>query len=382
MTTMNVQKFLVQQFETTGSTMSAWETLTNEFGIKVKHYPEHGITICDYDQINSPKMHPIVIECRSLILNTHTFGLVSKKFNRFFNYGECPEYYSDFNWETALVTNKYDGSLIGVYCHNGIWYISTRGMAFAEGNNSINTGTFCGDVMRAFGFKSNDEFQNFMNNFHEEHTLVFEYCSPMNRIVTPYSEEFMVLTGVNIGGVETDYNDMVGVVKWFQNGGYNVRLMETYPMPSNHSALVTLVDKIGDLQEGYVVWDEKTGKRCKFKAKLYVTAHSMRGNDPLPSKKNLLNLYFSGDLDEFVVYFPEWKPLADSVVDEIHDTMENLHSEFEKHKNLESQKEFALAVKNVKFNGILFTARKQGCTPDTAFKLLDDSKKISMFLGV
>ena len=119
-----VQKFLEAKVSSGLSNIQAFECLNTELGIKVKHYDDKGITLLDYDQIESPKTHPIVIECRSLILHTDDFSLVSMKFPRFFNLGENPEYYKDFNWEDAVALEKLDGSLVGVYCLQGNWYIS------------------------------------------------------------------------------------------------------------------------------------------------------------------------------------------------------------------------------------------------------------------
>jgi hypothetical protein len=59
--------------------------LVSEFGIKVKEYDE-GLLVLNYDLIESPKSHPIVMECRSLILDKQ-FNVVSRSFDRFFNLG-------------------------------------------------------------------------------------------------------------------------------------------------------------------------------------------------------------------------------------------------------------------------------------------------------
>ena len=75
--TMQVQKYL-KEF--------GIEALKQEFGIKVKEY-EEGLCVLNYDQINSPKSHPIVKECRSLILDKE-FNVVSRSMDRFFNYNQ------------------------------------------------------------------------------------------------------------------------------------------------------------------------------------------------------------------------------------------------------------------------------------------------------
>lgn len=380
---INTYKYLTTLKATGLSSVECFAKLTEELAITAKHYPE-GITLLDYDMCDSPKMHPIVIECRSLILETETFECVSKKFNRFFNYGECPEFYSDFNWQSANVMEKADGSLIGIYNYNGTWYVSTRGMAFAEGNTQLNDGsTFRDGVMDAFGFKTDEEFQNFMDdNFHKNSTLIFEYTSPFNRVVTPYTEPMMVLLGgtSNAHPLELEPNELEDIVEVFVDDGYNVRLPKMYPMSEKSDELVAMANSLTDLQEGFVVWDSSSGKRVKIKAATYLVAHSLRGNDPLPTKKNLLKLLFSGDMDEFLAYFPEWAEKANAVRDEVHNTLATLATTYESTKDIESQKDFAIAIRDVKHNGILFAARKTSNTLFKVFYDLDVEKKIRMFL--
>ena len=102
---MKVQEYLINKTKSGLTNVEAFQSLTTDFAIKAKLYEDFGdrMVLLDYNQIDSPKAHPIVIECRSLILCLDTFGLVSKKFDRFFNLGEVPEFYSDFNFEGSFV---------------------------------------------------------------------------------------------------------------------------------------------------------------------------------------------------------------------------------------------------------------------------------------
>lgn len=58
------------------------QKLRDDFAITVKEVDD--LLVLNYNQIESPKTHPIVIECRSLILDTG-FNVVSRSFDRFFN---------------------------------------------------------------------------------------------------------------------------------------------------------------------------------------------------------------------------------------------------------------------------------------------------------
>jgi len=103
--------------------------------VKVKEY-EHYIGL-NYDQIESPKVNPIVIECRALILERDTLDVAARSYDRFFNYGECPEYYTDFMIERSVIMQKVDGSLMLAWwnAHGNQWELSTRSMIFAEGES-------------------------------------------------------------------------------------------------------------------------------------------------------------------------------------------------------------------------------------------------------
>lgn len=371
---LNVQKFLIAQKEQGLSNFQAFEQLTEQFAIKVKYYEDERIVLLDYHMIDSPKMHPVVIECRSLILLLDTFGVVSRKFDRFFNYGEALDYYHDFDLSRSVIMEKADGSLIGVYHHNGKWHISTRGMAFAEGEHVMG-GTFREKVLEAFGL-SEEDFQSVFSVFNKNLTFVFEYISPENRIVTKYEKPEMVLLSINDGKKEWDYETMYCNLMYY--GVRNIRKVKTYDA-SDMDEVVKLANSLPDLQEGFVIYDPVSNKRMKVKSSLYVVAHSIRGNDPLPTKKNLLRLLFTGELGEFCAYFPEWSEKALDIQREVDNAYRELAIAWDRYKHLESQKDFALGVKDVPYNGILFQARKMNKTVNESWNDWPVEKKISMF---
>ncbi len=110
------------------------DALKEELGIKIKPYEDFGIVVLNYSQIDSPKTHPVVMECRGLILDSETFQPLCRTFKRFFNFGEAPETYVDFLIENSVAYDKLDGSLIKIWYHpkTDRWYCGTRGTAFAE----------------------------------------------------------------------------------------------------------------------------------------------------------------------------------------------------------------------------------------------------------
>ena len=357
--------------------------LKEELGIRYKVYEEDGIVILDYDQIESPKTHPIVIECRSLILSYPEFDVVSRKFDRFFNYGEAPDMYADFSFDDAIVMEKADGSLIGVYYNpkTDRWEISTRGMAKAEGEHLFG-GTWRQKVQEAFGFKDEVDFQERCDDiFRRSSTYIFEYCSPENRIVTKYDEAHMVLTGVRCkDGTEVDAAIISSPYVDAAFRGLRVRAPKIYSA-ENMDELVEYANSLPDLEEGFVVRCQKTNKRVKIKSKTYLVAHKLRGNEAVPTRKNVLTLVLEGEVDEFLAYFPEWKGIINTAQSEVDELLTDVMIYWEKAKGLESQKEFALVVKSAKAPWILFSARKNGTIPSVEFHKAALSQKLKT-LGV
>ena len=380
---LKVQEYLVNKSNEVGSKLGALEALKQEFGIKYRLYPEDSMVLLDYDQINSPKSHPIVIECRSLILCCHTFGVVSRKFDRFFNYGECPEYYEDFDFSKAQVFEKVDGSLIGIYYNffADKWEISTRGMAKAEGPHLFYP-TFRDCVLDTFGFTGESEFQETFSRFNCYHTYVFECIGPKNKCVKRYEYPEMVCLGVidKHTGKPVRENGTVEQVAYVLSRVHklNVRLPKVYES-SDAESIVKMVSEFKDLDEGVVAFDPVSNKRVKIKSATYVAAHKLRGNDPVPTKKNLLTVIFEGEVDELLAYFPEFKEYVDPIVEEVNSTKAELSRIWEEVQNIETQKDFALAVKNFKFSNVLFEARKTQQAVEKVFEGMSLNYKLKLF---
>lgn len=378
---MKVQEYLRGK----NDPLQALASLKEELGIRYKVYEEDGIVILDYDQIESPKTHPIVIECRSLILAYPEFDVVSRKFDRFFNYGEAPDLYADFSFDDAVVMEKADGSLIGVY-HNPKttrWEISTRGMAKAEGEHLFG-GTWRQKVQEAFGFKDEADFQKRCDDtFWRSFTYIFEYCSPENRIVTKYDEAHMVLTGVrcNITGEEGDASIISSPYLGAIFGDLRVRAPKIYSA-ENMDELIEYANSLPDLEEGFVVRCQLTNKRVKIKSKTYLVAHKLRGNEAVPTRKNVLTLVLEGEVSEWKLYFPEWASMTDECAAEVDAFLKEADELFYSNNHLTNQKEFAQSIQLSKFKGcsLLFSARKLESIPSKVFNALDISRKLKFFL--
>ena len=67
------------------------DKLQDELKINVFRHPTLPLVGFKYNQLESPRTHPIVRECRGVVLEDKTWKLVAKPFNRFFNVGEVQD---------------------------------------------------------------------------------------------------------------------------------------------------------------------------------------------------------------------------------------------------------------------------------------------------
>lgn len=352
-------------------------SLTKEFGITVKQYEEEGLYVLNYSQIDSPKTHPIVMECRGIILDTD-YNVVCLPFDRFFNLGEALDITGDFNFNTSVAYEKADGSLIKVYYWDGSWRIATRGTAFAETENYTGE-KFETLILKALGFNSLTEFSNALESIclPQYVTFLFEYCSPHNRIVTPYVKDELICLGARYDwGKELTDNKLLMLISNLNSVCDNVRRAEQYKLSDEYS-VKKFVNSLPDLKEGVVCKDLSTGLRIKVKADLYVAMHRIRGGG-LPTPKRIMNLIVTNETEEYLSYFPENQELFEPYILHFEKMMKEILDNFSIFNKIEEQREFASNVKNLCYSGVLFSARRFSSPPEKCFYNLDVNKRIKL----
>jgi len=267
----------VQKYMRSGKTLADPKV---EHGIKIKEYDRF---VClNYDQIKSKKTHPITVECRSLkLLKDDDWTVVSRSFDRFYNYGESPDEYAAFDFQHAVALEKVDGSLISFWWNplDKQWEMSTRANIFAEGgaprqgaakSEKGAEASFC-DVVTALFPEWRTTFSALAADFADltEWTVICEWCAPQNLVVTPYEKSELVLLGMrhNLSG---RYKTMAELATFHQavlahqKEGKDVpfRLVRTFPLAS-FAQVQEACRNFTRLEEGFVVWDTKNDLRVK-----------------------------------------------------------------------------------------------------------------------
>jgi T4 RnlA family RNA ligase len=284
------------------------------------------------------------MECRGLILNRDTYEVVARSFDRFFNYGEgTSNYLKSIN--DAIVFDKIDGSLITCYHHNGKWNVATRSMAFAEGENGF------GRSYRSVFDKAFDI--NKLTDDMTDYTFVFELVSPETRVVTPYSDYKVYLLTIRDKrtGLELDYGNVLHASKLL-----GVDMPNTYNLNS-FEEVIENASKLPALEEGYVCkWAD--GFRLKIKNPSYLAIAHLRENGVL-SESRVIKLVMENDHEEYLSYFGEDRPLFQPYIDAHKVMLDKINEVWYKYKDIESQKDFALAVNEHGYmSSVLFKKRK------------------------
>lgn len=324
--------------------------LTEQLGIVVKEYDDR--YVFNYNQIESPKTHPVVVECRGVIFDKQ-FNVICRPFNRFFNLGEAPDTQKQLDMSKAVAFEKVDGSLIKIYYHKQ-WEIATRGTAFAESNVGDFNLTFRGLVLKALNM-SEDEFQAKADEVLDKGvSYCFEVTSLENRVVTSYYG----YTLHYLGARTTATGEYVSSASLNAAKALGAKEIAKYQFSTPEQAVAS-ANSLGGLQEGFVVWQEIDGEFqpvCKIKAEAYLAVHAIRGEGL--TQRRIAELVLTGEEEEYLAYFSEDRKHFTPYVDAFQKLKYSVESEWNKVKEIEDQKEFALAVKHLLFSASLFTAKK------------------------
>jgi RNA ligase len=356
---LEVQKFLLdnsRQFYP-----NVVDELCRQFDIKCTKNPRQlPLLILNYGRDTKNKLHPIVRECRGLVLDSKTYELVARSFPRFFNWGEVPSEQNRFDFNHFTVNEKIDGSLIILYNFCGQWYANTRGsFGFDRVNNTPMTWQDL--VLQALGLQNLQELSQYLD---PSLTYIYELVSPYNKIVREYANPELHLLTIFNQENELSYQDFIKQVykilttklgSWFH-----------YPWDYRFTSIKQIIkwlekkSKTDPTFEGVVIRDVNN-LRFKIKSPTYLRLHRMRGNgDELYSPRNLVRFILLDEVDELLCYYKEVKPFVEKYQEIINKEYQNLRSVWGSCWQCKDQKKFALTIlPKTKFSSLLFNLRKQ-----------------------
>lgn len=338
--------------------------------IAVNHEPEIGVYSLMYDQINSPTGDPIVQECRGLIVKEADgkWHLVSRGFDRFFNYGERETTaYKDMQ---LVFLPKLDGSLIKVYFHNGKYHIASKARAVAGTLTGFRDKTkrfhMRDLVFKSLGISSDEEFQTLMtraNPYETDLTFIFELTTPDNQVVTPYEEYALTLLAVR--------HNQTAEYLFTDNWAFLFKVAEGV-FTGTPAQAVEKARELRGFQEGFVGYHYGQPV-VKIKSPQYVAAHHLRTDFSV--EKNALRILILREHEEFLAYFPDLAKMFAELDTRLNTWISELSAIYREAESTlppeaddkTARKHLAQYFAKVKGNNILFGAYKEKTDPESFY---------------
>lgn len=317
------------------------ESLCYTYHIKVsRHHKYPHLISLKYSQIESPLGEKIVQQCRGIILDSdRDWQIISYPYNKFFNYGEIQAVPID--WNSAKVYEKLDGSLMTLYFYDGEWQVQSSGTPDASGE------------VNGFGFSFAELFWRVWQELgyqlpqERDRCFMFELMTPYNRIVVKQRDHQIVLHGTrNIKSLLEDEPHL-----WADRYGW--QLAPSYPLTSWKEVIAAAECLDPMASEGYIICDANFN-RVKVKSPQYVAISHLREGF---STRRMIEIILANEGEEFLSYFPEWTEIYQQIKERYQALISEIEEVYQQHQSIETQKDFALAIKHLPYSGVLFSLR-------------------------
>ena len=355
-----------------------WRELLADAPYNLKISEDDGFVLFKYNQIASDFREEICKEARGLILDSQdNFRVVRYAFKKFFNVDES--YAAKLDWNSAVATEKIDGSIMSVWYARGKWHLSTNGTIDAFKAELAGVGPY-----KTFGelFESVLPLSTFVGNRYEPYCLTFELVSPYNKVVIDYPEtKVYLLSARNM--LSEDLHETPAVETVAKE--LNVARPKFWSL-EDEKEYRDLVASMPEGHEGIVVQDGNY-ERVKIKTLLYFEMHRAKNNGVLTLER-IVDLIRANDHYEFLSYFPEYQSMFDDVkhqIDRVEGVRDKVRQDVALWKNEHpfeegdrtARKWFAQDFGKDKYAHLYF-AEYDGRL-DGAVESLDTKKFISMF---
>lgn len=296
-----------------------WEGLLQKAPYYLSIKKQGDLVLLRYDIVKGSDFSlKLVRECRGIIIDSKKWSVVSMSFEKFGNYGES--YVPDIDWNSARVEDKLDGSLIRLYYYNDSWRVSTQGVFDANECETYSPHVVEGPMKSTFGKLFWEAFAKTnvpLDSLNKKYTYTFELTSPYNRIVIEYDDTSIWHIGTRDMDTLQELDIDIGIKK-----------PERFPITTLQGCLNAVEQYKGE-KEGYVVVD-KNWNRVKIKSPFYVLAHHSANN--CISITKLVDIYLTGDIEEFLTYFPQYDKTFNRLTDITLSMIKDMQNDYEKIK--------------------------------------------------
>lgn len=329
--------------EKTGRDQFLLDTYITEYEI-----PQGRLVLVKYNLLNGMKdiyinQNSIYREGRSLVINIDTDEIVLCPFRKFFNIDEIPETSMSVvigkiqNSDLVEFSNKLDGSF-----QQFRWY---KDSIVYSGSSALDIDLSPQLKMGVNIFKSDSNYMKLCKD-NPDYTFIFECILTSDPHIVNYDNDSLRLIGAR--------NVFNGKILFYKD---IINLAEKYHLPHTTIESTTLNRIISQKskfksneKEGWVinVVNNNESTLYKFKCDDYVVLHHVL--EAMSSHNTIIKVMADGKYDDIISQIPaEHKQRVEDIADKLRYFMTMkiniINFYFNKIKNIEDRKEFALAAK-------------------------------------
>ena len=333
-----------------------WKGVIEGKGIKIKQ--EENFAIFNYG-VECDFNDPTVREARGIIIDLDNYHVVCRGFDKFFNVQES--YAAAIDWDTAVVQEKIDGSIIKCWWYDDDWHWSTNSCINAENANCTTGGNFLELIKKA------DNYGKIMYELGQDEryidfTWIFELVSPYNKIVIKYPRTVLYQIGCR--------NNVTGEESYWPLIDEEPKLYKLKTLNECLAAVTELNKSDNVTNEGFVVVD-KYWNRVKIKSPEYLYFHRVVQNHSF-KKEYIIDLILNTSYEQIREIAEQFEDLRlrikyyDFAIEQFKCTLanflylcRNVATEYDGDK-----KAIALAIKDNPLSGYGFTMLNKGKSVD------------------
>lgn len=327
-----------------------WMDIIQEEPYFIKIKQDGDYILLEYNQLTSDFNEPLVRECRGSIFRQEgaEWICVCHPFNKFGNVGEG--YVPEIDWQSAVVYEKIDGSLMKMWYDRGEWHLSTNGTidAFKAplGDFGMSFGDYFYEILKSkvneyvdYETTPTQVWNMLCCSLRKYKTYMFEMVGPKNRVVINYEKPDIYLLGAR----NINTHEEIDILSIFFHALLNKP--KIYHLRTLEDCMAAAEEMSKD-EEGFVVCDENFN-RAKIKSPEYLIAAQLRNNGVI-TRRRLLQIIWDGKLDDFISYCPMYEAEAQIMLDKYLDFYDHLYclkKQFAQYKSLNRQEYWELAKK-------------------------------------
>jgi hypothetical protein len=305
------------------------KSILENLGLIIKEYND--LYLVKYEKSKSQMDHEDVRKCRGVILEKNTNKLVCISPQKSIDVDFYHKKYIENNSNDVIIEEFYDGTMINMFKHNGVNYVSTRSCLGAH-NKYRSIKTFNTMFSECIDFEVFDKLDG-------DYCYSFLLQHPDNKIVKQYDVPSCILTmttKINENNSVSILNN-VETVELLSRCNVIIQTPRVFNIDSMDN-LYKELDSLNETDQGYVLkfYENGSNNRSKIRNMKYNEIRQLRGNDT-----NKMFMYFElrkqQNIVEYLEYFPEDKDLFDRFRHELYaftQRLFNYYQELKVRKNI------------------------------------------------